>query len=244
MKTKITIIIPTLNEEGNIIGLLKEIKKEVAQRIEYEVIIVDDFSTDNTLEVLNNYIKLNKRCHVIKHENNYGQSTSIRTGAINAKFDLIVTLDGDGQNDPADINKLLEKFDYNQDFMMVIGNRVKRHDSIARKVASRAAFKARKVLLNDSTPDTGCAIKVFRKKDFLTLPFFNHIHRFLPFLFNMCGGKVISVPVNHRSRKNGISKYSNFQRFLVGISDILGVIWLRKRSKWPINYEKINNSKS
>jgi dolichol-phosphate mannosyltransferase len=155
----------------------------------------------------------------------------------------IVTLDGDGQNDPRDILKLLKNFETDKEFMMVIGNRVKRIDNFARRLASRSAFKIRKFILKDETPDTGCAIKVFKKEDFLKLPFFNHIHRFLPFLFNSFKGKVISIQVNHRARINGYSKYSNFQRFLVGISDIFGVIWLRKRSKWPINYEKVNNIK-
>ena len=117
-------------------------------------------------------------------------------------------------------------------------------DSTAKKVASRLAFQIRRLLLKDTTPDTGCAIKVFRKKDFLQLPFFNHIHRFLPFLFNTFGGKIISIPVNHRSRSSGISKYSNFQRFLVGINDLYGVIWLRKRSVWPILKKRDKHLKS
>ena len=149
-----------------------------------------------------------------------------------------MTLDGDGQNDPRDILKLIKPFDSKVSFMMVIGNRVNRIDSTAKKVASRLAFQIRKLLLKDITPDTGCAIKLFRKKDFLQLPFFNHIHRFLPFLFNTFGGKIISIPVNHRARISGISKYSNFQRFLVGINDLYGVIWLRKRSIWPILKKK------
>ena len=128
--------------------------------------------------------------------------------------------------------------------MMVIGNRVNRIDSTAKKVASRLAFQIRKLLLKDITPDTGCAIKLFRKKDFLQLPFFNHIHRFLPFLFNTFGGKIISMSVNHRSRNSGISKYSNFQRFLVGITDLYGVIWLRKRSVWPVLKKTDKHSKS
>lgn len=244
MRTEVSIIIPVLNEEGNIITLLNEIKNNIIKDINYEVIVIDDGSNDKTFEVLLNYIKTDINTFLIKHKKNYGQSISLHTGVLNAKYDLIATLDGDGQNDPKDIIKLLQHFDYKKEFMMVIGNRVQRHDSLTRKIASRAAFKIRRLLLNDNTPDTGCAIKIFKKKDFLNLPFFNHIHRFLPFLFNTYGGKVISVPVNHRSRKNGKSKYSNFQRFLVGVNDILGVIWLRKRSKWPVNYEKINNIKS
>ena len=188
--------------------------------------------------------KNNKNITIISHKKNYGQSIGLRTGIIEANSEYIVTLDGDGQNDPKDILKLIKSFDTNVNYMMVIGNRVNRIDTAAKKVASRLAFQIRKLLLKDTTPDTGCAIKVFRKKDFLQLPFFNHIHRFLPFLFNTFGGKIISIPVNHRPRSSGISKYSNFQRFLVGINDLYGVIWLRKRSVWPILKKRDKHLKS
>ena len=230
----ISIVIPIYNEQDNIIQLIKEVRASLEKKINYEIIIVDDGSDDNTYEVLNEIKKINKTITIISHKKNYGQSIGLRTGIIKANSEYIVTLDGDGQNDPRDILKLIKSFDTKGSFMMVIGNRVNRIDSVAKKVASRLAFQIRKLLLKDTTPDTGCAIKVFRKKDFLQLPFFNHIHRFLPFLFNTFGGKIISIPVNHRSRSNGISKYSNFQRFLVGINDLYGVIWLRKRSVWPI----------
>ncbi|MDA9559010.1 glycosyltransferase family 2 protein [Alphaproteobacteria bacterium] len=243
MINNISIVIPVLNEERNIINLITEIKKNLEKKIKYEIIIVDDGSSDNTHNVLLKYLKKNKKVLVFKHKKNYGQSVSLRTGIMQTSSNYIVTLDGDGQNDPRDILKLLKNFETDKEFMMVIGNRVKRIDNFARRLASRSAFKIRKFILKDETPDTGCAIKVFKKEDFLKLPFFNHIHRFLPFLFNSFKGKVISIQVNHRARINGYSKYSNFQRFLVGISDIFGVIWLRKRSKWPINYEKVNNIK-
>ena len=243
MINNISIVIPVLNEERNIINLITEIKKNLEKKIKYEIIIVDDGSSDNTYNVLLKYLKKNKKVLVFKHKKNYGQSVSLRTGIMQTSSNYIVTLDGDGQNDPRDILKLLKNFETDKEFMMVIGNRVKRIDNFARRLASRTAFKIRKFILKDETPDTGCAIKVFKKEDFLKLPFFNHIHRFLPFLFNSFKGKVISIQVNHRARINGYSKYSNFQRFLVGISDIFGVIWLRKRSKWPINYAKANNIK-
>lgn len=243
MINNISIVIPVLNEERNIINLITEIKKNLEKKIKYEIIIVDDGSSDNTHNVLLKYLKKNKKVLVFKHKKNYGQSVSLRTGIMQTSSNYIVTLDGDGQNDPRDILKLLKSFETDKEFMMVIGNRVKRIDNFARRLASRTAFKIRKFILKDETPDTGCAIKVFKKEDFLKLPFFNHIHRFLPFLFNSFKGKVISIQVNHRARINGYSKYSNFQRFLVGISDIFGVIWLRKRSKWPIKYEKVNNIK-
>ncbi len=222
----ISIVIPIYNEQDNIIQLIKEVRASLEKKINYEIIIVDDGSDDNTYEVVN---KINKNINIISHKKNYGQSIGLRTGIIEANSEYIVTLDGDGQNDPRDILKLIKPFDSKVSFMMVIGNRVNRIDSTAKKVASRLAFQIRKLLLKDTTPDTGCAIKLFRKKDFLQLPFFNHIHRFLPFLFNTFGGK---------------SKYSNFQRFLVGINDLYGVIWLRKRSVWPILKKRDKHLKS
>ena len=234
MINKISIIIPIYNEENNITNLIEEIRVSLKNKVNYEIVVVNDGSDDNTFQVLKELKKNRKNILVINHKKNYGQSIGLKTGINHAKHEYIVTLDGDGQNDPKDILKLIKHFDKKRDFMMVIGNRVNRIDSNARKIASRLAFQIRKLLLNDNTPDTGCALKLFRKKDFLQLPFFNHIHRFLPFLFNSFKGKIISIPVNHRSRGSGISKYSNFQRFLVGINDLYGVIWIRKRSVWPV----------
>ena len=240
----ISIVIPIYNEQDNIIQLIREVRDSLEKKINFEIIIVDDGSDDKTYEAVNKIKKINKNITIISHKKNYGQSIGLRTGIIEANSEYIVTLDGDGQNDPRDILKLIKSFDTKVNHMMVIGNRVNRIDTTAKKVASRLAFQIRKLLLKDTTPDTGCAIKVFRKKDFLQLPFFNHIHRFLPFLFNTFGGKIISIPVNHRSRSSGISKYSNFQRFLVGINDLYGVIWLRKRSVWPILKKRDKHLKS
>ena len=240
---KISVVIPVFNEQGNIGKLINEIESVLKNKIVYEIVVVNDGSYDQTYDILKKICKNKKNILVITHKKNYGQSVGLYSGILHARHDFIVTLDGDGQNDPKDIIKLIKKYDENIDFMMVIGNRVNRIDSNSRKIASRLAFKIRKILLKDNTPDTGCALKLFRKKDFLQLPFFNHMHRFLPFLYKAFKGNVISITVNHRTRASGISKYSNFQRFLVGIYDILGVLWIRKRSVWPINIEKINNIK-
>ena len=244
MIRNISIVIPIYNEQDNIKKLIEEIRVALEKKINYEIIIVDDGSDDNTTEVLNKIKKDKKNIIILSHKKNYGQSIGLQTGIIAANNKYIVTLDGDGQNDPRDILNLTKAFDIKVAFMMVIGNRVNRVDSVAKKVASRLAFQIRKLLLKDITPDTGCAIKLFRKKDFLLLPFFNHIHRFLPFLFNTFGGKILSIPVNHRSRSSGISKYSNFQRFLVGITDLYGVIWLRKRCVLPELTKTNKNLKS
>ena len=238
MITEISVVIPVYNENNNIEFLTNEIKSSLYDKIKYEIIFIDDGSTDSTLETLLKIKKNEKNIFVINHEINYGQSIALKTGVSNSNYNYIVTLDGDGQNDPKDILKILKFFDVKKEFMMVIGNRVNRNDSLAKKIASRLAYKVRKIILKDDTPDTGCAIKVFRKSDFINLPFFNHIHRFMPYLFKTFKGNVISIEVNHRARKSGVSKYSNFQRFLVGIYDILGVIWLKKRTVWPINYKK------
>ena len=240
---KISIVIPVLNEERNILNLLDEIKKNLINKIKFEIIIVDDGSTDKTAHNIKSNIKLYDNLMLILHKKNYGQSASLLTGIINAKYKYIVTLDGDGQNDPKDILTLVEKYNYNVPFFLVIGNRKKRNDNFARRLASRIAFLIRNLILNDKIPDTGCALKVFKKADFLFIPFFNHIHRFLPFIFNSMGGEVISVKVNHRERLSGYSKYSNLQRAIVGIYDLFGVIWLRKRTHSSILIHKVYSSK-
>jgi len=245
MKNKIkniSIIIPVLNEEKNIGELINEIIVALHKKIKYEIVIVDDGSSDGTVKSIKDKIKKYSFIKLISHKKNYGQSQSLRTGIMHSKYDYIVTLDGDGQNDPINILDLISHYKNNTPFFLVIGNRKKRNDNIARIAASRAAFFIRKLLLNDNIPDTGCALKVFQKKDFLLIPFFNHLHRFLPFLFITMGGKVISIYVNHRERKSGISKYSNFQRALVGIYDLFGVIWLRKRSHSSILIKEICGS--
>ena len=168
MIKKISIVIPIFNEKNNISALINEIKKTLNKKIVYEVIIVNDGSTDITKEFLSDINKKEKNIIVINHKKNYGQSMALITGIRNSNFDHIVTLDGDGQNDPKDIIKLINNFDEKILFMMVIGNRINRNDSPARKIASRLAFRIRKIVLHDDTPDTGCAIKVFKKQHIYT----------------------------------------------------------------------------
>ncbi len=230
----ISIVIPVFNESDNILPLINEIDEVLKRVINFEILVIDDGSTDSTYSKTINRSKNLKALRVFRHDKNYGQSISIRTGILKAKEDYIITLDGDGQNNPMDIIKLLNYYDKSKGFLLVIGNRIKRNDSKFRIIASRLAFFIRQTILKDKTPDNGCAIKLFKKKDFLLLPFFNHIHRFLPVFFKVCGGQVISVPVDHRKRVSGYSKYSNFQRAIVGFYDLFGVLWLRKRTFLPI----------
>ena len=169
---------------------------------------------------------------VIRHLSQSGQSTAIRNGVKAARGTWIATLDGDGQNDPADIPKLIAERDQSApDLKLFAGWRVNRKDTASKRYASRFANALRSRILHDETPDTGCGIKLFEREAFLDLPYFDHMHRYLPALMQRAGWKVKSVPVNHRERSAGISKYNNLNRALVGISDLRGVGWLIRRSK-------------
>jgi dolichol-phosphate mannosyltransferase len=169
---------------------------------------------------------------VLLHKTQSGQSTAVRTGVKAARGAWIATLDGDGQNDPADIPKLIAMRDASPpQIKLFAGWRVNRQDTGSKRYASRIANAIRSRLLRDETPDTGCGIKLFERALFLDLPYFDHMHRYLPALVQRAGWQVKSVPVNHRARGAGVSKYNNLNRALVGISDLRGVAWLIKRSK-------------
>lgn len=230
--TDISIVIPAYNEADNIGALIAEIG-QLKLSHSYEIIVVDDASSDDTyaraLSCRGNVPKLK----VIQHETTCGQSAAIATGIAHAEGRLIATMDGDGQNNPADIPKLVSALlnSDNPKLRMVAGFRKKRNDPAWRIVCSKIANSVRSFFLRDQTPDSGCGLKVFYRSAFNTLPFFDHMHRFLPALVRMQGGDVISLEVSHRARVHGVSKYGTMNRLWVGIVDITGVCWLRLRVK-------------
>ena len=228
----LSVVVPAFNEEGNVLALLDEIVAALRGTTAFEVIFVDDHSRDGTLAALQGAMARVPELRVLGHERQSGQSTAIRNGVKAARGAWIATLDGDGQNDPADLPKLLAARDAGPaDVKLYAGWRVNRQDSGSKKWASRWANGIRSRLLRDATPDTGCGTKLFERAAFLDLPYFDHMHRYLPALMQRAGWKSVSVPVNHRPRGAGQSKYTNFGRALVGIRDLMGVAWLIKRSR-------------
>lgn len=235
----ISVIVPVMNEEDNIAGLLREIGQASEIIPISEIIYVDDGSTDQTYAILQSLKNEYKSLRVIQHDRRCGQSAAMWAGVKAAGNDVIATLDGDGQNDPADIRLLYELYERHKKSSartMVVGQRARRNDNWGRRVASRFANKLRASILKDQTRDTGCSLKLFRRKDYLSLPYFNHMHRFLPALMMREGVHLVHVDVSHRSRQHGVSKYGNFSRALVGVTDLLGVWWLQSR---PYAYPRI-----
>lgn len=238
---QISIVIPVRNEADNIGLLLDEIVAAMHEAESYEVIVVDDGSYDQTYHVLTQALEQIDALRVIQHDKCCGQSAAVYTGVKAAKYPIMATLDGDGQNDPADIlplfNLLTQQGKTDANLWMVAGRRNKRHDSTWKRVSSKIANTVRSGLLSDQTPDTGCGLKVFLRDKFLDLPYFDHMHRFLPALIIRAGGQVISEPVNHRPRLQGQSNYGTLDRLWAGIIDLMGVIWLKQRAKLPISKE-------
>jgi dolichol-phosphate mannosyltransferase len=229
---QLSVVVPIFNERDNIVPLLTEIAAALRGRADFEIVYVDDSSKDDSLAALTAAKAQFPELRVMRHLSQSGQSTAVRNGVKAARGVWIATLDGDGQNDPADIPKLLAMRDESPEAIKLFaGWRVHRKDSGSKKFASRFANAIRRRLLRDDTPDTGCGIKLFERAAFLELPYFDHMHRYLPALMQRAGWQVKSVPVNHRPRGAGQSKYNNFNRALVGISDLRGVGWLIKRSK-------------
>ena len=231
----LSVVIPVKNEAENIAALVGEICAALAGLVEYEILYVDDGSTDSTVAEISRLAAKMPQMRLLRHTRNCGQSAAIRTGVQAAQATWVATLDGDGQNDPADIPTLwgLARQASADPPVLIVGHRRKRRDSRSKRWASGVANAIRSWLLEDRTPDSGCGLKLFPRALFLDLPYFDHMHRFLPALVLREGATVRSVPVNHRARRRGKSKYGIFDRLGVGIIDLFGVMWLQHRSARP-----------
>jgi dolichol-phosphate mannosyltransferase len=234
----VSVLIPAKNEAENLASLLNEVRAALAAEA-YEVVVVDDGSTDRTAAELDALKKSGfPQLRILRHARSLGQSTSVYHAALAARGQWLATLDGDGQNDPADIPGMLALVKGTPGgadaIRLVAGNRVSRRDSASKRWASRFANGLRARLLKDATPDTGCGLKLIERELFLRLPYFDHMHRYLPALVQRHHGKTVNYPVNHRPRGAGVSKYGNLDRALVGILDLFGVWWLIKRTRLDV----------
>jgi dolichol-phosphate mannosyltransferase len=236
---RLSVVVAVRDEADNIVPLVEEIHAALEGHTAvaaFEVVYVDDGSTDATPQRLAQAAGRFPRLRVLRHRRGCGQSAALATGVRAARYPWIATLDGDRQNDPADIPALLTRLAPGQRppaLALLAGWRTTRHDSAVRKLSSRIANAVRGALLGDRTPDTGCGLKLFPREVFLRLPFFDHMHRFMPALFLREGLQVASVPVRHRPRVAGRSKYGIGNRLWVGLVDLLGVLWLQRRMKHP-----------
>lgn len=229
----LSIVIPVHNEEKCISALVAETCRALRGHLAFEIIVVDDASDDDTPELLQQCLEAAPELRPLRHGKRAGQSRAIHTGVQAARADVIVTMDGDGQSDPADIlafwSTMQQAPDANS--LLLAGQRIHRRDTFIKRISSKIANGVRSALLRDATPDTGCGMKMFSRHMFLQLPSFDHMHRFLPVLVIRLGGRVVSLPVNHRPRRGGRSHYGTLDRLMVGLVDLLGVYWLRLRWK-------------
>ncbi|MDX1923538.1 MAG: glycosyltransferase family 2 protein [Alphaproteobacteria bacterium] len=231
----VSVIISVADEAGNILPLAQEITTVLetlpVTKNNYELIFVDDHSVDPTTDEIQQAMRRFPHIRLICHQARYGKSQGVWTGLRHARGEWIITMDGDGQNDPADIPRLLTVALESNPFknVLVSGVRVNRAATGSKRFASRFANGLRRFLLQDDCPDTGCALKVFRRDAYLALPYFDNIHRYEPTLFKLYGHDVVYIPVNDRQRKHGTSKYTNFKRALDGLFDLFGVMWLQQR---------------
>lgn len=248
-----SVVVPVRDEAGNIMPLVSEIVTAMDAldgAPSYEILYVDDGSIDETATELAKAAETHPALTWLRHSANFGQSQALLTGVEAARSPWIITLDGDGQNDPADIalliarrNEQVEKESDVANHFLYIGHRHMRHDSLARRYQSWLANDIRGWLLGDHTPDTGCGLKLIRRDLFLSLPRFDALHRFLPALAIRAGGRAISVEISHRPRLSGRSKYGFWRRFVLGVVDLLGVMWLIARHTQPSTTQDISQTK-
>lgn len=232
---ELSVVVPVCNEAGNAGELAREIARVMDGRA-YEMIFVDDASRDGTREELAAVRATLPALRIVGHRRNAGQSQAIRSGVLKARAPLIGTLDGDGQNDPADIPRLMARLmrpDAPETLAMVSGVRTSRQDDAGKRFASSFANGVRQRLLGDGAVDSGCGVKVFRRDAFLLLPYFDHMHRYMPALMQREGFEVEYLDVNHRPRGAGRSKYTNLGRLAAAATDLFGVMWLRSRRRDP-----------
>ncbi|MGB7933369.1 MAG: glycosyltransferase family 2 protein [Gammaproteobacteria bacterium] len=235
----LAIVIPVLNEAYSLAPLLDEITTALAGETGYEIIVVDDGSTDATRDELSRCLERSPLLRVIHHPTRRGQSAAIATGVDAARTRWIVTLDGDGQNDPGDILRFYRTLrEAPADVGLVIGHRARRRDTLLKLMSSRIANRVRAWVLGDDTPDSACGLKAFARETFMRLPRFDHMHRFLPALVRRQSGRVLSLEITQRERTGGRSKYGLHNRLWVGIVDLLGVWWLKRRALRPVVEER------
>jgi len=233
MTPEISVVVPVYDEEGNVAALAREIDRAFAGQA-YEMIFVDDASRDATLATLRSLKEDLPGLRILSHAANAGQSRALRTGAMAARGAVIVTLDGDGQNDPADAPRLVAKLRAGGPRLGLVGGlRLKRRDSWSKRLGSRIGNGVRRRLLRDEAVDTGCGLKVLPREVFLGLPYFDHMHRYLPALVKREGLEVRFVEVSHRPRASGQSKYTNLQRLWASLGDLVAVVWLLNRARNP-----------
>jgi dolichol-phosphate mannosyltransferase len=229
-----SVVIAVLDEAENVEAVAAETLAALAGVGAFEVVFVDDGSRDATPVILARLAAADPRIRLVRHAARCGKSQAVRTGVLHARAPWIATMDGDGQNDPRDVVLMLQDAGAAQGAApLVAGVRRRRNDPASRLVATRIANNFRRAVLHDNCPDTGCGLKVFRREDFLLLPVFEGMHRFLPALFARYGHPLINREVSHRARTAGVSKYTNWGRALVGIVDLLGVVWLTRRTRPP-----------
>lgn len=227
MTIEYSVIIPLKNEEDNIIDLVEELEPVMLQlNLPWELICVDDGSNDKTLDILRDLLSKKNYLRLLVFKKNYGQSSAFDAGFKAAKGTYAITLDGDRQNDPADIPKLVEAIK-NSD--LVCGARVNRKDPWSKKITSFVANIVRRNICDDGVSDTGCSLKIYRTEALRKIKMYNGMHRFLPALFKIEGLRVIEVPVNHRERTRGKTKYNFFNRSFNTIADLAAVSWMKKR---------------
>ena len=231
---ELSIVVPVKDEAENLAPLIDEICTSLeGSNVGFEIVYVDDGSTDATPALLADLMAVRPELRAIRHRECRGQSAAIATGVAAARANLIATLDGDGQNDPADILVLLTRYRevsaQGGAALMIAGHRAMRKDIWLRRFSSSIANGIRGAVLKDGTPDTGCGLKIFPREAFMAMPQFSHMHRFLPALMLRGGGLIETIQVSHRPRKRGASKYGVWNRLWVGITDLFGVMWLARR---------------